>query len=253
MSAWLRNLLALLLIAAFCAGFYYFFVRPYRYRWMPCNGVQAYGTCVPEGYDVHGLDVSHYQGVINWSVLMRHKESETPLHFVFMKATEGGSLLDDTFAKNFAGARRHGFIRGAYHFYIPTTDPLKQADFFIRTVKLEKGDLPPVLDVEVTGRKSKRELQKGIRLWLNRVEKHYGVKPILYTSHKFKTSYLNEPEFDAYPYWIAHYYVDSVAYRGKWHFWQHTDVGLVEGIDKKVDLNVFNGTLAELKRLTIGR
>ena len=107
------------------------------------------------------------------------------MHFVFMKATEGGDHGDTTFSANFANARNHGFIRGAYHFYIPSTDALKQADFFIRTVKLDTGDLPPVLDVEMTGRKNKTELQQGIKRWLDRVEAYYGVKPILcllYTS-----------------------------------------------------------------------
>ena len=75
---------------------------------------------------------------------MQNKETATPLHFVFMKATEGGDHNDTTFEANFANARNHGFIRGAYHFYIPGTDALKQADFFIRTVKLDTGDLPPV-------------------------------------------------------------------------------------------------------------
>lgn len=91
-----------------------------------------------------------------------------------MKATEGGDHNDTTFQTNFANARNHGFIRGAYHFYIPGTDALKQADFFIRTVKLDSGDLPPVLDVEVTGRKEKKELQQGIKRWLDRIESHYG-------------------------------------------------------------------------------
>ena len=167
-----------------------------------------------------------------------------------MKATEGGDHNDTTFEVNFANARNHGFIRGAYHFYIPGTDALKQADFFIRTVKLDTGDLPPVLDVEVTGRKEKQELQQGLKRWLDRVESHYGVKPILYTSYKFKTRYLDDSIFNAYPYWIAHYYVDSVKYQGKWNFWQHTDVGNVPGIKEDVDLNVFNGTLEDLKKLT---
>ena len=111
--------------------------------------------------------------------------------------------------------------------------------------------MPPVLDVEVTGRKEKKELQQGIKRWLDRIESHYGVKPILYTSYKFKTRYLNDSVFNSYPYWIAHYYVDSVKYQGKWSFWQHTDVGNVPGIKEDVDLNVFNGTLEDLKKLTI--
>jgi len=215
------------------------------------HGLKEYGVCIPDGYDIHGIDISHYQGKIDWKKLLQNKETATPLHFVFMKATEGGDHNDTTFEANFANARNHGFIRGAYHFYIPSTDALKQADFFIRTVKLVSGDLPPVLDVEVTGRKEKKELQQGIKRWLDRVESHYGVKPILYTSYKFKTRYLDDSIFNAYPYWIAHYYVDSVRYQGKWHFWQHTDVGSVPGIKEDVDLNVFNGSLEELKKLTI--
>ena len=251
MPVWLRNILAVLIVGCFSVAFYYFFIRPYAYRWKPCHGLKEYGVCIPDGYDVHGIDVSHYQGKIDWQKLRQNKETVNPLHFVFMKATEGGDHGDTTFSANFANARNHGFIRGAYHFYIPSTDALKQADFFIRTVKLDTGDLPPVLDVEMTGRKNKTELQQGIKRWLDRVEAYYGVKPILYTSYKFKTRYLDDSIFNAYPYWIAHYYVDSVKYQGKWDFWQHTDVGNVPGIEEEVDLNVFNGTLEDLKKLTI--
>ena len=251
MPSWLRNVLAIFIISIFSGAFYYFFIRPYAYRWKPCYGLKAYGICVPCCYDVHGIDVSHYQGDIDWLELMQSRLTDYPIEFVFMKATEGGDHGDDTFARNFSEAGKHGFIRGAYHFFSPKTDPLKQADFFIRTVKLAPGDLPPVLDVEVTGKKTKKELQQNIKRWLDRVEAHYGVKPILYTSYKFKTRYLDDSIFNTYPYWIAHYYVDSVKYEGKWHFWQHSDVGTVPGIDEDVDLNVFNGSLEELKRMTI--
>lgn len=251
MPTWLRNVLAVVIILLFSAGFYYFFIRPYAYRWKPCNGLEAYGICVPCCYDVHGIDISHYQGDIDWLQLMQSRLTDYPIEFVFMKATEGGDHGDDTFARNFSEAGKHGFIRGAYHFFSPKTDALKQADFFIRTVKLAPGDLPPVLDVEVSGKKTKEELQQSIKRWLDKVEAHYGVKPILYTSYKFKARYLNDSVFNTYPYWIAHYYVDSVKYGGKWHFWQHTDVGSVPGIEEDVDLNVFNGSLEELKGMTI--
>ncbi|WP_291588099.1 glycoside hydrolase family 25 protein [Bacteroides sp.] len=251
MPSWLRNVLAISIIAIFSGTFYYFFIRPYAYRWKPCYGLKAYGICVPCCYDVHGIDISHYQGDIDWLELMQSRLTDYPIEFVFMKATEGGDHGDDTFTRNFSEAGKHGFIRGAYHFFSPKTDPLKQADFFIRTVKLAPGDLPPVLDVEVTGKKTKQELQQNIKRWLDRVEAHYGVKPILYTSYKFKSRYLDDSIFNTYPYWIAHYYVDSVKYEGKWHFWQHSDVGAVPGIDEDVDLNVFNGSLEELKRMTI--
>ena len=260
MPVWLRNLLAVCIILVFSTGFYWFFIRPYAYRWKPCYGQKGYGVCMPCNYEVHGIDISHYQGKIDWELLTHNREAQFPIHFIFLKATEGGDHGDDTFTQNFGQARKYGFIRGAYHYFIPKTDARKQADFFIRTVQLAKGDLPPVLDVETTGKQSPQELKTAVKTWLDRVEahygvkpieSHYGVKPILYTSYKFKTRYLDDSIFNAYPYWIAHYYVDSVRYEGKWHFWQHTDVGTVPGIEEEVDLNVFNGTMEELLELTL--
>ena len=247
---WVRYLLYVLVIIVFVSGFYYFFIRPYAYRWKPCYGLKGYGICMPSGYQVHGIDVSHYQGDINWKMLEQTRQGQFPIQFIFMKATEGGDYSDDRFTANFDSARAHGFIRGAYHFYNPKTDANKQADFFIQSVKLEPGDLPPVLDIEKKG-KDMKKLQSDLKLWLRKVENHYGVKPIIYASYKFKTRYLNESVFNTYPYWIAHYYVDSVRYEGDWKFWQHTDVGTLPGIEEKVDLNVFNGSLQELNRLQL--
>lgn len=251
MPAWLRTILAVCIIAVFSAGFYWFFIRPYAYRWKPCYGQKGYGVCMPCDYEVHGIDISHYQGSIDWVQLTTNKTTKFPIHFVFMKATEGSDHADDTFPFNFDQAHRYGFIRGAYHFFSPKTDPLKQADFFIRTVQLIPGDLPPVLDVETIGKSTPHDLRIAVKTWLDRIESHYGVKPILYTSYKFKNRYLSDSVFNTYPYWIAHYYVDSVKYEGPWHFWQHTDVGNVPCIREEVDLNVFNGSLEELVDMTI--
>ena len=247
---WVRYLLYVLVIIVFVSGFYYFFIRPYAYRWKPCYGLKGYGICMPSGYQVHGIDVSHYQGDINWKMLEQTRQGQFPIQFIFMKATEGGDYSDDRFTSNFDSARAHGFIRGAYHFYNPKTDANKQADFFIQSVKLEPGDLPPVLDIEKKG-KDMKKLQSDLKLWLRKVENHYGVKPIIYASYKFKTRYLNDSVFNTYPYWIAHYYVDSVRYEGDWKFWQHTDVGTLPGIEEKVDLNVFNGGKNELDAFCI--
>ena len=250
MPVWCRRLLAVLVVVAFVFGFYYFFIRPYAYRWKPCYGMKGYGVCMPVGYSMHGIDVSHYQGDINWKMLKQTRQGKFPVEFIFMKATEGGDFSDDRFVANFDSAKVHGFIRGAYHFYNPKTDADKQADFFIRSVKLEPGDLPPVLDIEMKS-KDVKKLQQDLKIWLRKVENHYGVKPIIYASYKFKTKYLNDSIFNTYPYWIAHYYVDSVRYQGEWKFWQHTDVGTLPGIDEKVDLNVFNGSFSELKNILI--
>ena len=248
--AWLRTVLGVVVTLSFLAAFYYFFILPYAYRWKPCYGQKAYGVCIPAGFHIHGIDVSHHQGDINWSQLKQTRRGQFPIHFVFMKASEGGDYGDRTFRANFDSAKIHGFIRGAYHFYNPKTDASRQADFFINSVKLEPGDLPPVLDIEKRG-KDENKLRRDLKVWLDKIERHYGVKPILYTSYKFKTRYLNDSVFNSYPYWIAHYYVDSVEYKGDWKFWQHTDVGTLPGIDEKVDLNIFNGSLSELQRMTL--
>ena len=250
MPEWLYYVLMGVIVVLFIAAFYYFFIRPYAYRWKPCYGFKGYGVCMPSGYNVHGIDISHYQGEVDWNMLEKTRQGRFPVEFIFMKATEGGDFADDKFVTNFDSAKAHGFIRGAYHFYNPKTDPNKQADFFIRSVKLEPGDLPPVLDIEKKG-KDVKKLQGDLKIWLRKIENHYGVKPIIYASYKFKTSYLNDSVFDTYPYWIAHYYVDSVKYQGEWKFWQHTDVGTLPGIDEQVDLNVFNGSSANLRSLLI--
>lgn len=250
LPSWCRYLLYVLVIIVFVSGFYFFFIRPYAYRWKPCYGLKGYGICMPAGYQVHGIDISHYQGDVNWNRLEQTRQGQFPINFIFMKATEGGDYADDKFVANFDSAKVHGFIRGAYHFYNPQTDANKQADFFINTVKLEPGDLPPVLDIEKKGRNVEK-LQQGLKIWLQKVEEHYGVKPIIYASYKFKTRYLNDSIFDTYPYWIAHYYVDSVRYQGDWKFWQHTDVGTLPGIEEKVDLNIFNGSTIDLQKILI--
>ena len=250
MPAWCRYLFAMLIVVVFVSGFYYFFIRPYAYRWKPCYGLKGYGVCMPYGYKIHGIDISHYQGEVDWKRLKQTRQGQFPVQFIFMKATEGGDYSDDKFIANFDSAKVHGFIRGAYHFYNPKTDANKQADFFINSVKLEPGDLPPVLDIEKKGRDVKK-LQQDLKIWLRKVESHYGVKPIIYASYKFKTKYLNDSVFDSYPYWIAHYYVDSVRYQGEWKFWQHTDVGTLPGIEDKVDLNIFNGSFSDLKGLLL--
>ena len=121
-------------------------------------------------------------------------------------------------------------------------------------MKLEPGDLPPVLDVEHKNpEQTTEEFQQDVLSWLHIVEDRYHVKPILYTYYKFKEKYLSDARFDGYPYWIAHYYVDKMEYKGEWKFWQHTDAGRLPGIKGYVDFNIYNGSYYDLKQLTIPR
>ena len=73
MPVWIRNILAVVIVGCFSVVFYYFFIRPYAYRWKPCHGLKEYGVCIPDGYDIHGIDISHYQGKIDWKKLLQNK------------------------------------------------------------------------------------------------------------------------------------------------------------------------------------
>lgn len=223
------------------------FVNPFSFRW---NAI--YGEAVePDGYEVRGIDISHYQERINWNRLRNAQLNGQPLRFIIIKATEGVSLIDENFNENFYQAKQNDLVRGAYHFFTPDAAASAQARFFMKQVHLEAGDLPPVLDVEKAGTLTIKQLQEAVLTWLRIIEKHYGVKPIIYTGYSFKMKYLNDDVFNQYPYWIAHYYVDQVKYKGKWDFWQYTDVGSLDGIPGKVDCDIFNGDLSQLHELTI--
>ena len=250
LPGWARWIGGLSIVGIYIYFFYYIFVGPFGFRWRALYGDVSY----PEGYEIHGIDVSHHQGKINWQKLKdQGMIDKFPVRFVMIKATEGASRIDPNFKENFFQARENGFTRGAYHFYSIYSSAEKQAEFFIKNVKLEKGDLPPVLDVEHKPKnQTDEEFVVSIRKWLDIVENHYGVKPIIYTYYKFKTRYLNGSVFDDYPYWIAHYYVDKVEYEGAWKFWQHTDAGRLPGIKGRVDFNIYNGSYYDLRKLTIG-
>ena len=246
---WVRILLLFLGGIVYAWAFYYFFVSPTGFRWRALYGDAEY----PDGYEIHGIDIAHYQGDIDWNKLKTAKIENSPVKFILIKSTEGSNQLDENFNDNFYQARENGFIRGAYHFWSNKSTPRQQAYYFLKQVHLEDGDLPPVLDVEHKPKdKSNEEFQRDILTWLHIVEDKYHVKPILYTYYKFKEAYLNTPVFDDYPYWIAHYYVEKVAYKGPWKFWQHTDVGKLPGIKGYVDFNIYNGSYYDLRKLTIG-
>lgn len=194
-------------------------------------------------YPTKGIDISHHQGEIDWD-----KVSADGVDFVFMKATEGQDFLDDKFSYNWEEAKRVDIPRGAYHFFLPSVDAEKQAQNFIRTVKMEPGDLPPVLDIEVTNHKSREEIIRGATIWLEKVEAHYGVKPLIYASPSYYNNYL-DASFDKYPLWLAHHYRFSPRAperREDWNFWQSTNFGFVKGIKGNVDVNYFRkGKLEE--------
>lgn len=198
------------------------------------------------GYAVHGIDVSAYQGRIDWAEVSRNH-----VRFAFIKATEGVTMRDSRFQRNWGAARKAGVYRGAYHYFQPTYDGAQQANLFTRTVPLAPGDLPPVLDVEHAEFHDVAVMRRNVTTWLRLVERHYGVRPILYSNYSFYQRYL-AGHFDKYPLWLAHYEVDQPRLpREKWIIWQHSDEAYIPGIRGTVDFNVFQGSFQSLLALRI--
>ncbi|GAA4831814.1 glycoside hydrolase family 25 protein [Algivirga pacifica] len=198
-----------------------------------------------------GIDVSHYQGTIDWSRVKEAQQINVPIQYAFIRATMGGDK-DANFRRNWRQIRKSSLLRGAYHYYRPDENSLLQAESFIQQVQgFDKTkDLPPVLDIEARPTvQSMDNLRKGLKRWLQKVEQHYGVKPIIYTGDKFYNSHLKDYGFDQYPLWIANYnYIDE-PYAHSWSFWQFSEKGKVKGITEFVDLNVYKGPLESLRQL----
>jgi lysozyme len=210
-----------------------------------------FGIIIPENYSIHGIDVSKYQDMIAWEEVKAMKVKNIRLGFSFIKATEGIGNTDPWFKRNWKRAADNNIIRGAYHFFIGSKDGRMQAENFIDKVTLKTGDLPPVLDIEQLNGTTSAEIRKEAREWLDIVENHYGVKPIIYTNVDFYNRHLGN-EFDAYPLWIAHYYQPEQPRISRgWLFWQHSDEGRVNGIVGDVDFNVFNGDSLAFQNLLL--
>jgi lysozyme len=206
-----------------------------------------FGKVTPQHYPVHGVDVSRWQGDIDWARLKEHGAN-----FAYIKATDGGDHLDPMFRKNWEGAARAGIKRGAYHFFYWCRTAKEQAEWFIRNVPKEKGALPPVIDVEYNHlsnckrRWSRADIQEKMQVFMDRLERHYGQRPIIYTPPDFYRDNL-QGAFPNHPFWLrsvaAH---PSKVYPNRnWVFWQYSGSGLSQGVNGKIDLNVFYGSEAE--------
>lgn len=213
---------------------------------------EAAGIPIPEGDYLHGVDVSRYQLDIDWELMQSMDIYGKPIHFIFIKATEGNYMVDKYFEKNWAGSGKYNFKRGAYHYYKPNSDPKEQAALFIKTIKLKKGDIAPVVDFEEVDFLKKKAILADLKIFIDALEDHYKVKPIIYTSFSIYRDYL-KGKFDKYPLWIAHYYKEKLQLpeNKKWHFWQHSDKGRVNGVKGDVDYNVFNGSVQDFNKLLI--
>ncbi|TWH36690.1 MULTISPECIES: GH25 family lysozyme [unclassified Aminobacter] len=205
----------------------------------------------PHSYAVHGTDVSKYQASVDW-----HQARRAGISFAFIKATEGGDRVDDKFMEHWRNAKAAGIPRAAYHFFYFCRPAREQAQWFIRNVPRQAGTLPHVLDMEWNHlsptcklRPPAHVVQKEMKIFLDMIERHYGKRPIIYTSIDFyRDNRLHE--FKGYDWWLR-----SVAdhphnkYDGQhFLFWQYTGTGEVPGIQGDADINVFNGSETQWRK-----
>ncbi|HUT48242.1 MAG TPA: GH25 family lysozyme [Alphaproteobacteria bacterium] len=199
-----------------------------------------------ERHPVHGIDISHHQGAIDWDALKRRQ-----VRFVYMKASEGGDHVDTRFAANWRAADRAGIARGAYHFFTLCRPGIAQAHNFMRTVPVDGQAMPPAVDLEFGGnckrRPEKAALLRELTNFLAAIERHYGKKPILYVTRGFHDRYL-AGAFAEHGFWIRSIYFRPDLPGRPWLFWQFHDRGSRAGITGRVDLNVFYGDWAAFER-----
>lgn len=201
-------------------------------------------------YEVRGVDVSSYQGKIDWQTL-----SSQDISFAYIKATEGSSWTDDRFEYNFSEARKAGLKAGAYHFFSFDSSGASQAEHFIDTVDVTSDALPPAIDLEFYGKyfDARPDMEKvltELRAMADALEEHYGVRPVIYTTGKAFDLYIKGTEFEDHSIWTRQVYV-PFAKAEKWDFWQYSDtkkLGGYDGDEQYIDMNVFNGTKEDFEK-----
>ncbi len=199
--------------------------------------------------NARGIDVSLWQRDLDWVAL-----KAAGVSYAFTKATQGDNVTDPYFTKNWPAMKAAGVVRGAYHFFRPAIDAARQAAFFLQTVTLEQGDLPPALDVESSGGLTPAALALAIQTCLNEIERLSGMRPIIYTGPNFWNMSVAVPNAPAwtsdYLLWIANYTTALKPTLPKgwttWANWQYTDQGKLNGCSTTVDLDRYNGTTDDL-------
>lgn len=193
-----------------------------------------------DGPTTPGIDVSYYQETIRWP-----RVRKAGIRFAFIRVSDGTSFPDPRFAANWEGARAVHLARGAYQYFRPEVSAIAQADLLIEALARDRGELPPVIDVEDTGGRSPAQIEKGIRTWVDRVRTRLHVEPMIYVSPDFWQENVGGADLTSQQLWVAHYTTGCPRVPApwtRWTFWQHSKSGRVPGIDGPVDLDVFNGS-----------
>ncbi len=197
-------------------------------------------------YPVRGVDVSHYQGKIDWEVI-----AGQDITFAFIKATEGSGTVDECFADNWNASRNAGIYTGAYHFFSFDSGGDTQAENFIQTVPVRSDALPPVIDLEYyrsDNLPTTEAVRENLRILLDALTEQYGKTPIIYTTNQCYEEYLKGTDME-YILWIRSVFTPpSSKLTPEWTFWQYNPRGLLEGYEgdeQFIDLNAYCGTMEE--------
>lgn len=203
-------------------------------------------TVCPGAATVPGIDVSYYQGVISWASVKASGQK-----FAITRVSDGLTYPDSKFITNWQAIKAQGLVRGTYQFFRPGQDPLAQANFVLSRVAAAGGfqpnDLPVVMDMETADGQSPTTIQARMHVWLNRIEAATGKKPIIYTAN-FQSGNIGTG-FSSYVLWVANYGATCPLMPSgwaQWKIWQYSSTGSVSGIGGNVDVNKWNGTLAQL-------
>ena len=194
---------------------------------------------IPEGFLSFGYDISHHQGPINWETLLDSSNIEQFPDFIYIKATEGITFIDQEWKNNRQACLENNIPHGAYHFFNPKKLPIPQAEHFLTHYDVNEHDLPPVLDVEKDGF-SDGDLVKKMEKWLQFVELKTGKRPIIYTYYNMYKKILKS-NFPNYKFWVASYSKNKrkiMLNDPQIIHWQFSDIGKLRGHESHVDLNV---------------
>lgn len=224
-----------MLVSGIVIGLTAFIIAPFFYSDNSDTSKKLIPTQSAKSRYPFGIDISEHQGIIDW---LQVKDSYHDVEFVIMRSSMGIDGKDKFFERNWSYTKQLGFIRGAYHYYRPNEDAETQFYNFVRTVAFEKGDLFPVLDVEKPSREGNEHLVTGVNKWLKLAEKHFGVKPILYSYKDFYNEQLNG-KVQGFPVWIAAYTEGTNLAMIEHVFHQYSDSERVSGIRTRVDANRF--------------
>jgi lysozyme len=209
-------------------------------------------TVCGSGPTVKGIDVSYYQGTVDWAAV-----AGDGVKYAFIRVSDGTGTIDTQFSAYWAASRTNGIIHSAYQFFRPNEDAIAQADLLLSKMgTLQPDDLPPVIDVEATGGLSPSGVAAAVKAWVDHVTAAIGKPPIIYTGFYFWRDSVGGPDMTSSPLWHAQYTSaacpDIAAPWTDWAFWQYTDSGTIAGISGGMDVDRFNGDMTALMGMTMG-